>query len=198
MRVPPIARKLIFVLAGSIGCSSSAFDRVKPAGARPVVDASLGPGDVFDVRVFAEPDLSGAYRVDSQGSIDFPLVGRLVVRGLLAGEVAGVLSERLSTYVREPQVTVYVREMNSKRITIYGQVQHPGVFPFSESITLSQAVSLAGGFTSMAAPTKVHITRTEGNVQRVFQVNLQAISEGKASNLFLLPGDELYVPAWMF
>jgi protein involved in polysaccharide export with SLBB domain len=198
MRVPPITRNLIFVLAGSIGCSSSAIERVKPATSRPVRDTSLGPGDVFDVRVFAEPDLSGAYRVDSQGEIDFPLAGRIEVRGLLAGEVADVLRERLSTYVREPQVTVFVKEMNSKRITIYGQVQHPGVFPFGEAITLSQAVSLAGGFTSMAAPTKVHVTRTEGNMQRVFQVNLQAISEGKASNVFLLPGDELYVPAWMF
>jgi polysaccharide export outer membrane protein len=198
MRVPPVAWKLMFVLAGSIGCSSSATERVKPATPRPDRDASLGPGDVFDVRVFAEPELSGGYRVDSQGSIDFPLVGRVVVRGLLAGEVADVLRERLSTYVREPQVTVFVREMNSKRITIYGQVQHPGVFPLTEAITLSQAVSLAGGFTSMAAPSKVHVTRTEDGIQRVFQVNLQAISEGKASNMYLLPGDELYVPAWMF
>lgn len=197
MSVLRIAMEMVLVALVAVGCTSPS-PKAPIVAARPVVDSGLGRGDVFDVRVFTEPDLSGAYRVDSEGAIDFPLIGRVVVAGHLAGDVAGMLRERLATYVRQPQVTVFVREVNSKHVTVYGQVQHPGTFPYADSMTLSQAVSLAGGCTSMAAPSKVRITRVEHDVQHVIEVDLQAIAEGKVTNLFLLPGDELYIPAWMF
>jgi protein involved in polysaccharide export with SLBB domain len=178
----------------SAGCASAPGAPL--AAPQRVADAGLGPGDVFEVRVFAEPDLSGAYRVDSRGDIDFPLIGRVGVAGRLAGDVADILRLRLATYVRRPQVTVFVREVNSKRITVYGQVQRPGTFPYADSMTVSQAISLAGGLTSMASAGKARITRIDGDVQRVLVVDLQAIAEGRAVNVTLLQGDEIYVPAW--
>src|SRR5437660_592630 len=72
----------------------------------PVVDATLGPGDLFDVRVFEEPDLSGTYRVGPEGTIDYPLVGRVVAAGRLPSEIAEELRTRLLESVKRPQVSV--------------------------------------------------------------------------------------------
>ena len=164
----------------------------------PVVDATLGPGDLFDVRVFEEPDLSGTYRIGPEGTIDYPLVGRIDVAGRLPGDLAVVLQERLKTFVHAPQVSVLVREMNSKRVIVYGQVQRPGTFPYSNPMTISQAISLAGGFTTMALRENVRISRLAGDQQQVIEVDLRRISEGKAPNQFLSPGDEVYVPERLF
>src|SRR4051812_16141438 len=131
----------------------------------PVVDATLGPGDLFDVRVFEENDLSGTYRIGPEGTIDYPLVGRLELAGLLPGQIAEVLRDKLRAYVRAPQVSVLVREMNSKRVIVYGQVQHPGTFPYTGVMTISQLISLAGGFTAMAQRETVRISRVENNQQ---------------------------------
>jgi polysaccharide export outer membrane protein len=192
----PAARLLI--LAGLVvGCGASSVRTI--AAPRPsVVDATLGAGDLFDVRVFEENDLSGTYRVDSDGNIDYPLVGRIEVAGRLPGEVAELLRQKLSAFVHKPQVSVLVREMNSKRVIVYGQVQHPGTFPYMNAMTISQAISLAGGFTGMAAREKVRISRITDRQQQIIEVDLHAIIEGKAPNRFVSPGDEIYVPERLF
>jgi polysaccharide export outer membrane protein len=192
----PAARLLI--LSGFlVGCGASSV-RTMAAPRPPHVDATLGAGDLFDVRVFEENDLSGTYRVDADGDIDYPLVGRMEVAGRLPGEVAEILRQKLSAYVRKPQVSVLVREMNSKRVIIYGQVQHPGTFPYMSAMTISQAISLAGGFTGMALREKVRVSRVVDRQQQIIEVNLQAIADGKAPNRFLSPGDEIYVPERLF
>jgi polysaccharide export outer membrane protein len=165
---------------------------------QPTVHATLGPGDVFEVRVFEEPDLSGAYRVDEAGKIDYPLVGRVLVAGRLPGEVAEDLTSRLRSFVKSPQVSVYVRETNSKRVTVYGQVQRPGTFPYTYPMTVSQAISLAGGFATMAAREKVRVFRIENERQVVIDVDVRSIVEGKAANQYLYPSDEVYVPDRLF
>jgi protein involved in polysaccharide export with SLBB domain len=164
----------------------------------PKVDATLGPGDLFDIRVFEEPDLSGSYRVDADGIIDYPLVGRVKVQGLQPGELAAHLREKLAAYVQHPQVSVLLKEANSKRIIVYGQVQKPGAYPFTNPMTISQAISVAGGFTAMAARERVIISRMEKNEQEVIEVNLLRIADGKAPNRFISPGDEVYVPERLF
>jgi protein involved in polysaccharide export with SLBB domain len=164
----------------------------------PQVDATLGPGDIFDVRVFEEGDLSGTYRVDADGVIDYPLVGRVKAQGLLPGELAQVLGAKLSSFVQRPQVSVLVKEWNSKRIIVYGQVQKPGAYPFTNPMTISQAISIAGGFTAMAARERVLISRLGHNEQEVIEIDLHAIADGKAPNHFITPGDEVYVPERLF
>ncbi len=167
---------------------------------RPVVDASLGPTDVFEVRVFEEPDLTGIYRIDPEGAVDYPLVGRIVVAGHLSGEIAGIIRDKLAKYVHNPQVSVLVKEMNSKRVIVYGQVQHPGTFPYADDkpMTISQAISLAGGFTAMAARDKVLLSHYTNDKQQIIQIDLRAIADGKDPNRFVAPGDEVYVPERLF
>lgn len=165
---------------------------------RPTVDATLGAGDVFDVRVFEEPDLSGTYKVDPSGSIDFPLVGNVTVAGRLPEQLTADLRTRLAAFVHNPQVSVLVKEMNSKHIIVYGQVQHPGTFPYTDAMTISQVISLAGGFTAMAARDKVRVSRFEHDRQHISEIDLKAIGDGTAANQFVQPGDEVYVSERLF
>lgn len=171
--------------------------QVRPVENPPLVDLSLGPADIFEVRVYGEAELSSTYRVSPEGEIDFPLIGRVAVKGLSAAEVAQTISERLKSYVKQPQVSVFVREVHSKRIAIYGQVQHPGTQGFAEGMTLVQAVSAAGGLTAMAARDRVRVTRVQAGQSSSLTVNLKDIADGKVT-FYLLPGDEVFVPERVF
>jgi len=195
MRRPPTPLPLLLALAG---CATGPTMHTLAAPRPPAVDATLGVGDVFDVRVFEEPDLSATYRVGSEGTIDYPLVGRVQVAGRLPGEVAMLIERELRKYVHAPQVSVLVREMNSKRVTVYGQVQRPGTFPYTDPMTISQAISLAGGFTAMALRESVRIARSDHDRQEIIELNLRQIAEGRAPNAYLSPGDEIYVPERAF
>ncbi len=156
---------------------------------------TLGPGDVFDVRVYGEKDLSGIYRVSAEGTIHFPLVGEVRVQNLSPSEVATLLQDRLRDgYLREPFVTVTIKEYNSKKIFVLGQVAKPGTFPFEGEMNIVQAVTLAGGFTPMARKNNVIVTRVDGGEEKRIQVPVESISEGLAPNLPLRPGDIVYVP----
>ena len=114
------------------GCAAHTPTARVVAAPPPVVDESLGPGDLFDVRVFGETELSGAYRVGSDGSIDYPLVGRVMVGGKLPDEVAELLTDKLRVYLRSPCVSIFVREVNSKHVIVYGQVAKPGAFTYGD------------------------------------------------------------------
>jgi polysaccharide export outer membrane protein len=95
-------------------------------------------------------------------------------------------------------VSVLVREMSSKRVIVYGQVQKPGTFNYTNPMTIVQAISLAGGFTAMAARERVMIQRVANSRQEVIQVNLLDIADGRSPNRFVTPGDEVYVPERLF
>lgn len=178
------------------------FTRNDPAPA-PVVSAPpserlatlLGPGDVFEVRVVREPDLTGLFRVGSDGQFDFPFCGRVAVDGLSAGEVAGRLRACLAQgYLRDPQVTVLEREYNSKKIMVFGHVQKPGTFPFQNDMSVVQAVTLAGGFAQFAQRNKVVVTRVEDGRTSNHRVAVEDIGLGNVADFFLRPGDTVFVP----
>ena len=191
------------VLLGSLtGCPPRATVE-SPVGpmetTQEASDLTFGPGDVFDVRVFNEPDLSGTYRVNSDGTIDYPLVGQLKVEGLDAHTVSGLVADRLrEKFVRQPQVSVFPREQNSKKITILGHVAKPGQFPYSPGLTVIDVISLAGGFTPLAAKNKSSLTRLEGGRKTVRELSLGDIEMGRAANVPLRPGDIITVPERIF
>ena len=102
-----------------------------PVVAKPgfVPASTLGPGDVFEVKVYDEKELSGAYRVSSAGFISFPLIGSIQVEGLTSSDAADQICSRLAEkYLRNPQVSIFIREYNSKKISVFGQVTKPGTF----------------------------------------------------------------------
>lgn len=157
--------------------------------------STLGPGDVFEVKVYDEKELSGIYRVSSAGSISFPLIGKVQVEGMTSTDAADLIQGRLGEkYMRNPQVSIFIKEYNSKKISVFGQVNKPGTFKYEDNMSVTQAVSMAGGFTKMAAKDDTNITRIEEGEEKKYPVPVESIAQGQAKNFYLQPGDIVYVP----
>jgi len=162
-------------------------------------DDRLGIDDTFQVRVYGEPDLSGEYRVSADGTIDFPLAGRVRVQGLRVGDLQQEIVTRLKgRYLLNPQVTVMVLAWNSRKVSVLGQVSKPGPVPYFPNMTIVDAIASAGGFTSIAAKNSVNLRReVSGKVEtRTFPV--ADITEGRSPNIPVLPGDVLVVDERIF
>jgi len=186
-------------------CSVLLAGCTNPAGPPPTPvlnttpDTTLGPGDVFEVTVFGEKDLSGKFRVSSAGTIEYPLVGRVKVAGLAPPGVAAKLKKRLSQgFLKDPYVSIFVESYNSKKISVFGQVKKPGTFNYANNMSIIEAITLAGGFTPMASKNKITVTRVINEKSRRFTVPVADIGEGRASNYILQPGDIVFIPERVF
>ncbi|HEY3354969.1 MAG TPA: polysaccharide biosynthesis/export family protein [Polyangia bacterium] len=159
-------------------------------------DTTMGPGDVFAVRVFNEPDLSADYRVDSDGTIDYPLVGRVKVEGKRPAQISAEIAFKLrdGAFLRHPQVSIFVREYNSKTVQILGQVQKPGRYTYYDNMSVVEALSLAGGFTPLAWKDRTILTRTSDGKQATREIKLGEMVNGRERNIILKPGDRINVP----
>lgn len=186
-------------LATCAGRGTVAPHPARPPDSELPGSATLGPGDVFEARVYGEPELSGAYRVGPKGDIVFPLCRRVTVGGLTANATAERLRACLSDgYIRNPYVSVIIKEYNSKKIFVFGEVQKPGTFVFEDGMTVIQAVTLAGGFTKGASQNGTSVTRLVDGQEVKMKVPVQDIALGKAPNVALLPGDIVFVPESLF
>jgi polysaccharide export outer membrane protein len=160
------------------------------------IDAvTVGPGDVFEVRVFREKDLSGVFRVGADGTIRFPLVGKTTVTNLTAegisDRIRGKLQER---FLKDPHVVVFVREFNSKKVAVLGQVGKPGNFPYAQGMNVVQAIAMAGGIGPLARGDRTVVTRIVKGTETRIIVPIHEISKGRRPNVILKPGDIVYVP----
>lgn len=161
----------------------------------PTPYATVGPNDLLSIRVVGEEELSGDYRVGPDGTITFPWLKQIEVAGLLPGEIQNKIAEGLRDgYLRDPQVIVDIKEANSNKIYVFGQVKSPGTFRYKDHMTVIEAITLAGGVTAEADPNHTYITRVRDGVEVAYTVRVNDIVEGKARNIELLPGDILYVP----
>jgi polysaccharide export outer membrane protein len=176
----------------------------KPAVRQPEVnatpDTTLGPDDLFDVRVYGEKDLSDTFRVASDGTIDYPLIGTVQVDGLTPSEVVKVIETGLreGEFLKNPHVSILVKEYKSKKISVFGQVKKPGTFPYQDGMSVVEAISLAGGFTSMARKNNTTVIRTIDGEKKRFKVPVQEIGQGKTANFTLNTGDIIFVPERIF
>jgi protein involved in polysaccharide export with SLBB domain len=170
-----------------------------PVSTAPSPSTTLGVGDVVEVRVFEEADLSGPYRVAPGGTIDFPLCGKMQVAGKNTSGLSDLLTKCLGEkYLKHPQVTVLLREYNSKKIFIFGEVQKPGTFPYDEDMSIIQAITMAGGFTKIASKNDIAVTRTIEGKETKIRVPVADIGTGREKNFRLQPGDIVFVPESMF
>ncbi len=201
-RHAPLRLLALAILAAS-ACAheelSSATVRSGLPADPPPIASTLGAGDLIEVRVFQEPELSGVYQVGTQGDVIFPLCKEVAVGGLTANAAAESIRTCLADkFIRDPQVSVLVKEYNSKKVFVFGEVQKPGTFPFQDGMSVVQAVTLAGGFTKTAAQNSTSVTRRVGGTETKTKVSVQDIALGKASNFTLEPGDIVYVPESLF
>lgn len=160
-----------------------------------VAKVGLGPGDVFEVTVYAEEKLSRTLRVSPEGDVHFPLIGRLEIAGLTTTEIESLIRTKLQDgYIRDPSVTVYVKEYNSKKVFVLGEVKSPGTFPFTASMSIVEAISLAGGFLESANTNYVVVTRRTAAGEQRIPIPVEKITQGLAANFALQPGDIIYIP----
>jgi protein involved in polysaccharide export with SLBB domain len=196
----PVGLLLLAISSAGLSCSHG---RPRPpeslSDAIVAFDERLGVDDLFDVRIVGEPDLTGSYRVGADGTIDFPYVGRLDVLGLRPGEVQELLTKRLKDgYLRNPQIAVLVKEWNSRKVNVLGQVSKPGPVAYFPRMTIVDAISAAGGFTDIAAKNSVHLRRERDGKVQARNYPVADISEGRAPNVVILPGDVLVVGERLF
>ena len=160
-----------------------------------VEDTTLGPGDLFEIRVFQQPDMTSTYSAGSHGEISFPLIGKVQVTGKTPAQLEEEIRKRLSDgFLRDPHVSVLVKEYKSKKISVFGQVRQPGTLAYSEGMNVVEAISRAGGFTAMARKNAVTVTRQEGDRKAKYTVPVESIARGKANNFYVRPGDTVFVP----
>lgn len=162
-------------------------------------DTSLGPGDVFEVRVYRQEEMSKPYSVSSEGTFSFPLIGTVKAAGLTPAALERLLTKRLADgFLKNPQVSVLVKERNSKKVAVFGQVRRPGTLPFADGMTVVEAISQAGGFTGMAWKNAVTVTRKVEGKKKSFTIPVEKIGQGKANNFYVRPGDYVFVPQRTF
>ena len=155
----------------------------------------IGPADILDIEVFKEPDLSLRVPVRPDGKISLPLLNDVQAAGLTPTQLADSIQDSLRKYVTQPQVTVIVIDINSKRVYLIGEVNRPGAIPMLPHMTVLQALASAGGFTDFANLKKIYILREEAGGQNRFSFNYKdAIRGDIRQNIVLKPGDTIVVP----
>jgi polysaccharide biosynthesis/export protein len=169
--------------------SDSAVTANALAATAPHADYQISPRDILEVSVFQVPDLSRTVQVGDDGRVTLPLIGRTKVAGETTNQAEQAIADRLrKNYLQSPQVTVLVKQYG-QRVTVSGEVKSPRVLSVDGKLTLSQAVTSAGGLSDLANGDRVHVARSSnGHIQdQVY--NLNQILAGKAVDPTLRGGD---------
>ncbi len=173
-------------------------DAAKPAVTPATTDPAyqIGPEDVLDISVWKEPDVSRVVPVRPDGRISLPLINDVQASGMSPQMLAKTISEKLHKYLNDPQVTVIVTQINSQRVYVVGEVLRAGAFPLTPGMTVLQALSSAGGFTTFADVKKIHVMRLSDGKHVEMPFNYRDVLKGDNpdQNIKLQPGDTVVVP----
>jgi polysaccharide biosynthesis/export protein len=169
----------------------------------------VGPNDVLTITVFNQPQLSGKFAVESDGTLAFPLLGRVPVGGLSIRAVEDEIRRRLASgYVKDPHVSVTMEQFRSQQVFVMGEVQKPGSLQFTGAMTLIEALARAGSTTERAGTEAVIVRSSSAgsaapaappsgdtaNAETI-RVDLRSLQTGTLSqNVALRPGDTIFVP----
>jgi polysaccharide export outer membrane protein len=186
---------ILFLLLGSLSA-----ERAVAATAAVAVDNPgiylLRQGDSVMISVWREDALQKQVIVLPDGSITFPLVGRIEVAGLSTPEVERRITTKLKEYIPEPVVTVVIAGIEGNRAYVMGKVNSPGSLIINGPLTVLQAISIMGGFDKFADEGGIKVIRAKGDRQEVFAVHYKDIISGRdmSSNIQLKAGDTIVVP----
>ena len=177
--------------------------RTSSATSSAPTDYKIRPLDLVDIRVFQEDDLTMTNKVSQAGTLTFPLIGSVKVSGLRVQEAEQLITDKLKDgYIRNPQVTILVKEYAARRVSVLGEVKKPGTveIPPEEALTLLQAVAYAGGFQNVAKTDEVIVRRIIDGKETKTKVNATRLMRADAAETDypLEPGDIVYVPTRFF
>ena len=156
----------------------------------------IGSQDMLDISVWREPDFSRTVPVRPDGKISLPLLNDMQAAGLTPSQLAEELTKSLNKFVTNPQVTIIVTQINSQRFYVLGEATRPGAYTLIPDMTILQALSNAGGFTTYANSKKIYLLRQENGKQQKLSFNYKEIIAGKRTeqNIVLKNGDTIVVP----
>ena len=188
----------IFLLTGtnrSVSAQSVAAEQVKVDTpiATSGMEYKLGPEDVIDVFVWKEPDLSASVVIRPDGKISLPLANELDASGKTASELQLEITERLRKFITQPIVNVMVKQINSLRISVLGEVRKPDVYRIKNRITVLDAIAMAGGFTDLARPNRVVVLRTTAAGPQRIRIDVKQTVGVAGPVFYLQPQDTVYV-----
>jgi polysaccharide export outer membrane protein len=154
----------------------------------------LGPEDVIEVFVWKEPELTTTVVIRPDGRISLPLANQLEASGKTAVQLQQEITARLSAYVVHPVVNVMVKQVNSLKVSVLGEVRRPDVYRIKNRVTVLDAIAMAGGFTDLARPNKVIVLRsTPAGPQRI-KINIkQLVADESGAPVYLQTLDTVYV-----
>jgi polysaccharide export outer membrane protein len=183
--------------AAAPNAAGAAAPAAPVAGAVPVPsDYVIGPEDVLGVVYWRDKDMTGDVAVRPDGKISLPLLNDVQAAGMTPAQLRDRLVDASKQYFEDPSITVVVKQMNSRKVFITGEVGKPGPYPLVGPTTVLQLISIAGGLREYAESKKILIVRNENGKPTSFLFNYKDVVSRKnlRQNIELKPGDTVIVP----
>jgi polysaccharide export outer membrane protein len=200
MKIPVQRAWPCFVLALLLGAAALSAAEAPPTKVRaeddPADAYAIGVGDVVEIAVWKNPDLTVTVPVRPDGRISVPLLGDVQAAGMTPLALKQTLTEGFRQYVTAPGVSVVIKEINSQKVFVTGEVTKPGAYDLRPHTKLMQALALAGGLTPYAKGRVVVLRDHQGGKDRRFEMDLRSIVKGRRpeDNIVLEAGDTLIFP----
>ena len=191
------ALALVVIAALVLGCEAVGRAQDHHVAADPPANYVIGPDDVLSVVFWRDKDMTVDVVVRPDGKISLPLINDIQAGGLTPSELREVVSTLARKYVEDPSVTVVVKQINSRKLFITGQVEKPGPYPMGGPTTVVQLIAMAGGLKEFTDGKRILIMRTDkAGKQASFLFNYREVTAGKRleQNIELHPGDTVVVP----
>lgn len=193
-----IAIALFLAVVLPAGGPSAAFgdEEIPEISLKKADDYFIGAGDLVQVVVWKNKEVSGSFRVRPDGKFSMPLIGDILAAGNTTDSVSWQVVQKLKLFIAEPFVSTIVVEATSNRIFILGEVANPGTYTIGGTLTVLQALAIAGGFTAFANKDKMILVRGTGVSQKNIPLSYSNMlrTPGNESNPVLERGDTLVVP----
>ncbi len=174
----------------SAGAAAATVATALPAG------YVIGPEDVLTIVFWRDKDMSGDFVVRPDGKISLPLLNDVQAAGLTPEQMRAQLEKSAQKYIEDPNASVVVKEIRSRKVFITGNVAKPGTFPLTGETNVLQLIAMGGGLLEYADSKHIVVVRTENGAQEQFKFNYNDVIKGKQvqQNILLKPGDTVVVP----
>jgi polysaccharide export outer membrane protein len=189
-RSKSIGSLIVLAIATPVFAQTRAADPVVPPG------YVIGADDVLSIVFWKDKEMSADAQVRPDGRIALPLINEVQAAGLTPEQLREKITEESKKYIEDASVTVVVREINSRKVFITGEINKPGTYPLTSPTTVMQLIAMGGGLREYADSKKIVIMRTENGKQKRLPFNYKDIIDGKnlQQNVELKPGDTVVVP----